>query len=36
VEFKKVNENATLVQCMMTDKDMTERDVIKEQFPQLA
>jgi len=36
VEFKKVNENATLIQCVMTDKDMTERDVIKEQFPQAA
>ena len=33
-EFKRCNENATLVQCVMTDKDMTERDVIKEQFPQ--
>lgn len=23
-EFKRCNENATLVQCVMTDKDMTE------------
>ena len=36
VEFKKHNENSSLVQCIMIDKDMTERDVLKEQLPQAA
>lgn len=34
VEFKKHNESSSLIQCVMTDKDMTERDVIKQQLPQ--
>ena len=34
VDFKKYNENSSLIQCVMTDKDMTEQDVIKEQLPQ--
>jgi len=33
-EFKKHNENSSLIQCVMTDKDMTERGVIKKQLPQ--
>ena len=36
VEFKKHNESSSLIQCVMTDKDITERDVIKEQLPQAA
>ena len=34
VEFKKHNESFSLIQCVMSDKDITERDVIKEQLPQ--
>ena len=34
VEFKKHNESSSLIQCVMTDKDMTERDVIRQQLPQ--
>ena len=34
VEFKKHNESSSLIQCVMTDKDMTERVVIKQQLPQ--
>ena len=36
VEFKKHNEGSLLIQCVMTDKDITERDVIKEQLLQAA
>ena len=36
VEFKKHNASSSLIQCVMTDKDITERDVIKEQIPQAA
>ena len=34
VEFKKHNYNWSLTKCVMSDKDMTERNVIKEQLPQ--
>ena len=34
VEFKKHNYNWSLIKCVMSDKDMTERNVIKEQLPQ--
>ena len=33
-EFKKHNSSWTLTQCIMSDKDMTERNVLSEQFPQ--
>ena len=36
VEFKTHNENWPLIKCVMSDKDMTERNVIKEQFPQAS
>lgn len=36
VEFKKHNESSSLIQCVMTDKDITEQDVIREQLPQAA
>ena len=36
VEFKKHNESSSLVQCVMTDEDMTERDVLNEHLPQAA
>ena len=34
LEFKKHNYNWSLTKCVMSDKDMTERNVIKEQLPQ--
>ena len=34
VEFKKHNDEWSLIKCIMSDKDMTERNVMKEQFPQ--
>lgn len=34
VEFKMHNENWTMIKCVMSDKDMTERNVITEHFPQ--
>ena len=34
VEFKKHNDEWSLIKCIMSDKDMTERNIIKEQFPQ--
>ena len=33
-EFKKYNENWCLIQCIMSDKDMTERNVLKEELSQ--
>lgn len=33
-EFKKQNANWNLTECIMSDKDMTERSVFSEQFPQ--
>ena len=33
-EFKKHNSSWSLTQCIMSDKDMTERNVLSEQFPQ--
>ena len=33
VEFKKHNEKSSSIQCVMTNKDITEWDVIKEQLP---
>lgn len=33
-EFKKQNPNWNLTECIMSDKDMTERSVFSEQFPQ--
>ena len=33
-EFKKHNSNWSLTQGIMSDKDMTERIVLSEQFPQ--
>ena len=36
VEFKKHNASSSLIQCVMTDKDITERDVIREQITQAA
>ncbi len=33
-EFKKHNSNWNLTQCIMSDKDMTERNVFSEQLPQ--
>jgi len=34
VEFKKHNDEWSLIKCIMSDKDMTERNVMKEQFLQ--
>ncbi|XP_065902182.1 zinc finger SWIM domain-containing protein 3-like isoform X1 [Dysidea avara] len=34
VEFKQHNDSRSLIKCVMSDKDMTERNVIKEHFPQ--
>ena len=34
VEFKQHNDSWSLTKCVMSDKDMTERNVIKEHFPQ--
>lgn len=34
VEFKKHNDQWSLIKCVMSDKDMTERNIMKEQFPQ--
>ena len=31
-EFKKHNSSWSLTQCIMSDKDMTERNVLSEQF----
>ena len=33
-EFKKHNSSWNLTQCIMSDKDMTERNVLSAQFPQ--
>lgn len=33
-EFKKYNENWCLIQCITSDKDMTERNVLKEEISQ--
>lgn len=33
-EFKKHNSRWSSVECIMSDKDMTERHVLYEQFPQ--
>ena len=32
--FKKHNDNWKKAECISTDKDMTERQVLKEQLPQ--
>ena len=33
-EFKKYNENWCLIECIMSDKDMTERNVLKKEISQ--
>ena len=34
VEFKQHNDNWSLIKCVVSDKDMTDRNVIKKHFPQ--